>query len=78
MNRAYTEGQIRYAKRKPWIDGMIWRIGNVDACELCRELSNGAEGKFYPKDDVPERPHPNCMCWLEWHIAEEKEGAAAA
>ena len=74
MNRAYTEGQIRYAMKKNWIDGMIWRLGNTDACEQCRALA----GTFYPKDDVPERPHPHCMCWLEWHIADEEGQGQAA
>lgn len=77
MNRAYTEGQVRYASKKSWIDGVIWRLGNTDACPICRGLSNGSAGQFYAKDNVPERPHPNCTCWLEWHIADE-QGAAAA
>ena len=73
MNRAYTEGQIRYAGKKDFIDGFIWRTGNTDACHICR----GLNGKFFPKDEVPEIPHPNCMCWREWHIKDEAIEEAA-
>ena len=73
MNRAYTEGQIRYAGKKDFIDGFIWRLGNSDACPKCRALA----GNFYPKDNVPDIPHPNCMCWREWHISDKAMENAA-
>ena len=63
-NRAYHEGAVRYAHEKTWIDGAIWRLGNIDACPVCVELAD----KFYPKSDIPQIPHPHCMCHLEWHI----------
>ena len=84
MNRAYHEGAVRYAQEKEWIDGAIWRLGNIDACEICVGLAD----KFYPKDDIPQIPHPHCMCHIEWHIdgdavpehgeSPEKVAAAAA
>jgi hypothetical protein len=55
--RAFHEGMVRYMAEKTWIDGGIWRIGNVDACEICRELQD----RFFPKDEIPEIPHPQCL-----------------
>jgi hypothetical protein len=65
--RAFHEGMVRYMAEKTWIDGGIWRIGNVDACEICMELRD----RFFPKDEIPEIPHPQCLCHVEPHIAGE-------
>lgn len=64
MNRAYFQGQIAYMDDKKWIDGAIWRLGGPNPCEICI----GRDGTFYPKDEIPMQPHPQCQCWLEWHI----------
>jgi hypothetical protein len=70
MNRAYTEGQVRYAKSKTWIDGVIWRRGGPGPCST-GQCPDGAN-KFYPKDAAPELPaHPNCMCYFIQHIKED-------
>jgi hypothetical protein len=66
MNRAYHEGQIRYMKSKPkLIDGAIWRLGGPGPwfC-VCPDL----EGRFFPTEAIPPKPHPNCMCYLEYHV----------
>ncbi len=39
----------------------IWHT-EPGACEKCRALDNQ---KFYSKDEVPEKPHPNCKCYVE-------------
>ncbi len=41
----------------------IWHAENSkNTCDKCREL-DGQVFDFY--DEVPERPHPNCKCWVE-------------
>lgn len=64
MGRAYQEGSIRYAMSKQWIDGMIWWTGSDNPCETCE----GYAGTWFPKDEVPPKPHPHCMCWLQFSI----------
>ncbi len=39
----------------------IWRTESND-CEKCREL-NGTE--YNNKENIPEKPHPNCKCQIE-------------
>lgn len=69
INRAYTEGALRYGATKPWIDGYIWRVGSGNPCPICSDES----GQFYLKDEAQGIPaHPHCMCYWEMHIAEEK------
>lgn len=39
----------------------IWHT-EPNACEKCQEL----DGKEYnSKEDIPEKPHPNCKCYIE-------------
>jgi len=69
INRAYTEGALRYGATKPWIDGYIWRVGSGNPCPICA----GNNGNYYSKDDVGGIPaHPHCMCWWEMRVAKEK------
>jgi hypothetical protein len=63
-NELFWARTIAYAKTKTWVDGVVWRIGNVDACEVCRSR----DGRLFPKHQVPPRPHEGCMCYLEIHI----------
>ncbi len=41
----------------------VWHAENSKhTCDKCREL-DGQVFDFY--DEVPQRPHPNCKCWVE-------------
>lgn len=39
----------------------IWHT-EPNACKKCREL-DGTE--YNSKEDIPEKPHPNCKCYIE-------------
>jgi len=67
MNRAYHEGAVRYAQQKDWIDGVIWRTGSGAPCPICSDM----DGVFYPKNEIPAIPHPQCMCHTDIHIKEK-------
>ena len=45
----------------------IWRT-EEKACERCQSL-NGQE--YYNIEDIPDRPHPNCKCYLETKTDDE-------
>lgn len=47
----------------------IWRT-EPDACEKCQAL-DGKE--FDTKEDIPEKPHPNCKCTIEEAPADYEE-----
>ena len=45
----------------------IWHVESDKACEACQSL-DGTEYNY--EDDIPDRPHPNCRCYIE--IVENK------
>ena len=50
-NVSYTEGEIQYT----------WCASN-NACEICKNLN----GKTFDEiSQIPNKPHPNCRCWIE-------------
>ena len=73
INRAFHEGQIRYSQeKKNIIDGHIWRLGGGGPwfC-VCPDLA----GRFFPTGSTPAKPHPQCMCYLEFHIIGDEKPA---
>ncbi len=59
LNRAFNEATVRYAQRKTWIAGFIWRAGSYEPCE---ELCAPNVDKFFDKDEAPLLPaHPHCF-----------------
>lgn len=52
------------AADKPWVDGFDWYLSRThkpDPGDLCEQY---AKTKKFGKFDVPNRPHPNCMCYI--------------
>ena len=54
----YTEGDFEY----------IWHTED-GACEKCQAL-NGLT--FKNTDEIPNKPHPNCRCWVEASDGKDK------
>lgn len=54
MSETVLKGGISY-------NDYIWRT-EEGACEKCQAL-NGLT--FSNIDDIPDKPHPNCRCWVE-------------
>ncbi|MCK5020487.1 MAG: hypothetical protein KAS32_25945 [Candidatus Peribacteraceae bacterium] len=68
LNRAFNEGMVRYAMKKKFIKGFIWRTGSGNPCPDCLDV----EGNYYPKNEAPMLPlHPWCYCWL-YTVYDEK------
>jgi hypothetical protein len=68
-NRAFNEGEFRYAADKDWVMGYVWRTGGANPCEDWAAL----DGTEYEKGNEPTIPlHPNCECWLELVTDESK------
>lgn len=40
----------------------IWHVESDKACEACQIL-DGTEYTF--EGDIPDKPHPNCRCYIE-------------
>lgn len=73
INRAFHEGQIRYSEeKKNIIDGHIWRLGGGGPWRcVCPDLA----GRFFPTGNTPAKPHPMCLCYLEFHIIGDEKPA---
>ena len=40
----------------------IWHVESSQACDACQSL-DGTE--YIYEGDIPDRPHPNCRCYIE-------------
>jgi len=64
INNAFHAMSIGQAQEDPWVEEMEWHLSKVhkpDPGDLCETY---AEQKYFPKDAVPSKPHPQCMCYL--------------
>lgn len=61
INNAYHAMTVQQNRDKPWITGMVWALSNShptpDICNLY------ADNSPYPVDEVPAKPHPQCLCY---------------
>lgn len=70
LNNAFHATQVRQAQTQPWVEGVKWEISGShpkpDECDDYAEGVNypGAEAGFWKPEDVPPKPHPNCLCFL--------------
>jgi hypothetical protein len=63
INNAFHERQIEGAKR-PGVEAVKWNLsGSHKVPDKCNIY---AAHKPYAPDAVPEKPHPNCFCYLTY------------
>ena len=64
INNAYHAQAINDAKGRPWIEHMRWNLSKthnrLSGCRCERYAQQGLFGI----DDVPGKPHPQCMCFV--------------
>jgi hypothetical protein len=63
LNNAFHATAITQAEDRPWIDEMEWNLSSTHVpqkclCETYRQV------RFFPMGNVPEKPHPNCRCFV--------------
>jgi hypothetical protein len=78
INHAYHYAQIENNKDKPWVTGMRWRISGshprTDICDsMGRDDHSNLGAGVYPKESVPGKPHPQCLCSLVPETLSEEE-----
>lgn len=63
VNNAFHAQAINDVREKPWVNSVKWNLSKVhvpkpgDKCELY-------DGQLFGKDEVPNKPHPQCMCYV--------------
>jgi len=67
-NEAHWRALVAQAQDKPYVTAMKWNLGAHPEYDICDEIQSadlfGLGPGVYPKDQVPDRPHPACNCFL--------------
>lgn len=69
INNAHHATTIRMSAQRPWVQGMRWELSLshpfTDPCDDYATADDYGLGQgVYPTDSVPDRPHPQCLCFL--------------
>lgn len=78
INNAFHFAQTRDNAMKPWVDGQKWYLsGSHPKPDECNDFAE--QNRFdlgvgvFPKDDVPNKPHPHCLCYITPATVSEEE-----
>lgn len=76
LNNAFHQRQIAVAQNKPWVESVRWNLSGShprkDRCdELATQNAHDLGAGFYPTGDVPNKPHPHCLCHLTYELQSE-------
>lgn len=68
-NNAFRAGHVERAKEAEYVIGIKWNLSASHSrrCEcdvLAEQDLYGLGPGVYPPDELPERPHPMCMCYF--------------
>jgi len=74
INNAFHERQLQAANR-PGVTGVRWNLSSShkvpDKCNVY------AAAGIYDAEDVPDKPHPQCFCYLTYEVMNPQEFATA-
>jgi hypothetical protein len=63
INNAFHAMSIEAAQEFPWVEDIEWHLSKSHGEQGCLCEFYAAE-RYFPKDDVPPKPHPQCMCFI--------------
>lgn len=76
LNNAFHQRQIEEAQRE-WVQGVKWNLSKshprVDGCDILAQRPSDYGLGVYEKDSVPDKPHPQCLCYLTYDVMNEQE-----
>lgn len=70
LNNAFHAQQVVSGVDTPWTTGMRWNLsGSHPRPDECNEYADethipGGDPGVYRPEDVPGKPHPNCLCFM--------------
>lgn len=70
INNAYHAMSIRAAQLKPWISKMEW---HTSRSHVLKDECDALNGRQFPVEDVPPKPHPQDMCYVTPVVDENDE-----
>lgn len=78
INNAFHTTTVRTARAQPWVEGMKWNLSSShprpDPCDdyAHDDSDDLGEGVFKP-NNVPDKPHPQCLCFVTVVVVNEDE-----
>jgi hypothetical protein len=63
INNAFHAMSIQAAQEFPWTEAVEWHLSKVHEPQGCK-CERYAEQREFAKDAVPDKPHPQCMCFV--------------
>jgi hypothetical protein len=63
INNAFHAQAINDVKDKSWVTHVEWKLSKVHAPQGCVCEKYARQGTF-PKENIPKKPHPQCMCYF--------------
>lgn len=81
IGNAFHRSSIEQYKVQPWVNGVKWNLSGTHKdkkSDACDDYANsvhyrkGEPGVFKP-DQVPGKPHPQCMCYLTPVVMDKAE-----
>ena len=81
INNAFHERQLEGSKR-PGVSGVKWNLSGShrvpDECNLYAQTDKHDKGVgVFPVGQVPDKPHPQCFCYMTYVTIKPKEFATA-
>jgi hypothetical protein len=78
LNNAFHEAQKLEGASQPFVKGGKWNLsGSHPNRDVCNELAErdkfGMGAGIYPADKIPDKPHPQCLCFMTWETLSEAE-----
>jgi hypothetical protein len=71
LNNAYHYAAIQDNQDKPFVDSFAWKLSKshprVDKCD------EYAADSPYAKGEVPDKPHPQCFCYVAAQVIDEDD-----
>lgn len=69
LANAFHQTTIRYSREQPWVRGYKWNLsGSHGRTDICNEYAGDDHANMGPgvfkKNNVPDKPHPQCLCYL--------------
>lgn len=64
INNAFHAQAIHDAQTNPFVNSMTWNLSKVHESDPGDECEEYAEIGQFDVDKVPDKPHPNCRCYV--------------
>lgn len=74
INAAYHAVAVNDASGKPWVRQMQW---NLSRSHPAPDICNRYAAQTWPVEKVPDKPHPQCFCYVTAILATESQFLAA-